>query len=107
MGLIEIEQAAQAWKAAFPGIKVYLGTNFFNWGWKGGPDYHERCASGQYYGDYWDAIQNVLPVAPSLDGVIADAPFSLALGVRASCATFDPSTIDWVGRIVEMEQYTK
>ncbi|MDP1614956.1 MAG: hypothetical protein Q8L68_04090, partial [Methylococcales bacterium] len=73
--------AVQYWKAEFPEIKIYLLSNFPNWGWKGSVAYnnHGYTAGTMGLGDYF-TILNVLyntaiNAGVELEGFMMDNPY--------------------------------
>jgi hypothetical protein len=111
-------------------IRFNLLTNFPNWGYKGGPAYHNRTRQngafvyntgnsppyGQDYGDYFDVIQTVLPKVAAdprgieLAGLTVDIPYEYLTGERwtpARSPAWDPKTVDWVARVRDLEDYAR
>jgi len=98
------------WREVYPEVKFILGCNFPNWGWKGAQDYHKRQADGMNWGDYWEVVQVVMNkvqiTETAFSGLIVDWPYNYAIGEKYSpIPGNDPSTIDWIKRILEMEDY--
>jgi len=108
----EILYSMEEWKKVYPEIKFILGCNFPNWGWKGEQDYHMRQADGMNWGDYWDVVQIVMNKVQSTEtafsGLIVDWPYNYAVGEKHSPTPGnDPTLIDWIARIRELEDYVK
>lgn len=108
----EILFSMQEWRKAYPEIQFILGCNFPNWGWKGGQDYHKRGRGGMNWGDYREVLPVILDsvqTSPTpFSGLIADFPYNYAIGERASpIAGNDPTLIDWVARIRELEDFVR
>jgi hypothetical protein len=108
----EILYSMKEWREVYPEIKFILGCNFPNWGWKGQQDYHKRQADGMNWGDYWEVVQVLMSRMQSSDtsfsGMIIDWPYNYAIGEKYSPTRGnDPSTIDWIARILELEAYIK
>ena len=102
----------QEWRKVYPEIKFILGCNFPNWGWKGQQDYHKRQVDGMNWGDYWDVVQIIMNKVQStgtkFNRVIVDWPYNYAIGERYSPTPGnDPKAIDWIARILELEDYVK
>ena len=118
-GPYTIEEAADEilysmieWRKAYPEIKFILGCNFPNWGWKGEQDYHKRQEDGMNWGDYYEVVQIVLDKVQSTEtafsGLIVDWPYNYAIGEKHTPTPGnDPSAIDWIARILDMEEYVK
>ena len=110
-------------------IRFQLLTNFPNWGYEGGPSYHNRTRQdgvgilhtgnsapwGNDYGEYTEEIVTVLakaaadPRGLAIDGVTIDNPFDYLIGAAATPARtpeWDPHTVDWLGRVRDYEEYT-
>lgn len=108
----EILYSMQEWRKVYPEMKFILGCNFPNWGWKGAQDYHKRQADGMNWGDYWEVVQIVMnkvqTTETAFNGLIVDWPYNYAIGEKYSpIPGNDPLSIDWIARILEMEDYVK
>jgi len=108
----EILSSMAEWRKEYPEIEFILGCNFPNWGWKGQQDYHKRQADGMNWGDYWEVVQVVMnkvqSTATSFNAMIIDFPYNYAVGEKSSPTPGnDPTAIDWIARILEMEEYVK
>ena len=108
----EILYSMAEWRKVYPEIKFILGCNFPNWGWKGEQDYHMRQADSMNWGDYWDVVQIVMNKVQSTEtafsGLIVDFPYNYAVGEKYSPTPGnDPTAIDWIARILELEEYVK
>ncbi|MCP4313846.1 MAG: hypothetical protein GY790_21540 [Bacteroidetes bacterium] len=108
----EILYSMEEWRKVYPEMKFILGCNFPNWGWKGVQDYHKRQADGMNWGDYWEVVQVVMnkvqSTATAFSGLIVDWPYNYAVGERYSPTPGnDPTAIDWIARILELEEYVK
>ncbi len=108
----EILYSMAEWREVYPEIKFILGCNFPNWGWKGQQDYHKRQADGMNWGDYWEVVKVVMNKVQSsatpFNAMIIDWPYNYAIGEKYSHTPGnDPTAIDWIARILEMEEYVK
>ena len=97
----EILYSMQEWRKVYPEIKFILGCNFPNWGWRG---------DGMNWGDYWEVIQVIMDRVQksetAFSGMMVDFPYNYAVGERYSpIPGNDPTAIDWVARIRELEDY--
>ena len=108
----EILLSMKEWRAVYPKVKFILGCNFPNWGWKGKQEYHNRGSKGMFFGDYWEVLQVIMAKVQTTEtrfsGLIVDFPYNYATGVRPSPVPGNnPSAIDWIARIRELEDYVK
>ncbi|MBA7649664.1 hypothetical protein ES703_57461 [subsurface metagenome] len=108
----EILYCMEEWRKVYPEMKFILGCNFPNWGWKGEQDYHKRQADGMNWGDYWEVVQVVMNQVQSTEtafsAMIIDWPYNYAVGEKYSPTPGnDPTAIDWIARILELEDYVK
>jgi hypothetical protein len=91
-------------RLARPEIKIGWAINFPNWSYGGISAY--QCATKDY-GDLEVAIDSVLAALAAagehLDYIMADNPYNYATGQKESNCFTDPSSIDWMGRIVALE----
>ena len=118
---------------AWPGgndIRFNLLTNFPNWGYRGGPSYHNRTFKngtitnhtgnqppfGQDWGDYDEVIRTVLAKAKAdprgirFAGVTVDNPCDYLLGEAPTpprAPAWDPGTIDWMARVRDLEDFVR
>ncbi len=92
-----------------PEVEFFLLTNFPNWGWKGDVSYHARGERRMDWGDYFPVLERVLTRAEAGDvpfkGVTVDNPYDYAIGERPSINLEDPSEIDWMGRIRDLQRH--
>ena len=96
----------------YPDLKFFTLTNFPNWGWKGGTSYHSRHENNQDWGDYYDVISTLLREAKeagvtNLAGVTVDSPYPYTVGRVRSVNLGDPSQVDWVARLRDLEDYVE
>jgi hypothetical protein len=96
----------------YPNLKFFTLTNFPNWGWKGGTSYHSRHENHQDWGDYYDVISTLLREAKAagvtnLVGVTVDSPYHYTIGRVKSVNLDDPSRVDWVARLRDLEDYVE
>ncbi len=105
--------AMTAWEAKFPNIKIMLGTNFPNWGWKGTPAYYNMPSmKGKYgRGDYYPALIETLDVLKQrgkrLYGVMVDNPADYAQKLFPSNQPEAITKTDFVKRALELEKVVK
>ncbi|MHB1462053.1 MAG: hypothetical protein ACYC1M_12280 [Armatimonadota bacterium] len=105
--------AMTAWEAKFPNIKIILGTNFPNWGWKGTPAYYNMpTMKGKYgRGDYYPALIETLNVlrqrGKSLYGVMVDNPADYAQKLYPSNQPEAIKNTDFIKRALELEKVVK
>lgn len=102
----------QAVNRRYPDLKFFTITNFPNWGWKGGTSYHARHENNQDWGDYYDVISTLLRQAKTagiknLVGVTVDSPYHYTVGRVRSVNLQDPSKVDWVARLRDLEEYVE
>lgn len=94
-----------------PGIEFFLLTNFPNWGWKGEPDYHGRGEDRMNWGDYEPVVRAMIrktrEAGMPLRAISCDNPFEYATGTRRSANLDDPTAIDWMARIANLEQIAR
>ncbi|MBI4243651.1 MAG: hypothetical protein HY606_06135 [Planctomycetes bacterium] len=90
--------------------EFYILTNFPNWGYKGGPAYHAIGPDNMLYGDYFTVINKVINETTKagipLAGITVDNPYDYAVGEHESIG-LDPKSIDWIGRIKDLEAIAK
>ncbi|MBI4244858.1 MAG: hypothetical protein HY606_12275 [Planctomycetes bacterium] len=94
-----------------PEIKFILLTNFPCWGYKGDVSYQAQGAKKQDYGDYYDIITAVVKKTKKAGvkflALTVDNPYEYAVGEHESANIPDPSKIDWIGRLRDLENYIK
>ena len=87
-----------------PDIQIGILTNFPNWTYDGVSAY--QCATKDH-GDYRVALDAAIAAVEAAGDtvayVVADNPADYATGVHASNCYDDPSTIDWMARIVSLQ----
>jgi len=111
-------------------IQFNLLTNFANWGYRGGPSYHNRTRVdgtqilhtgndppyGQDQGDYFDVLTTVMatiaadPRGLAFAGLTVDIPYDYIMGIRwtpARTPPWEPSTVDWFARVRDLESVAK
>ena len=98
------------WQQALPEVKVFVLTNFPNWGWKGDNAYFNiGFAPGSLgYGDYHEVVNMILDQndqTPSvLAGITIDNPYDYTTGEAESNQPEAIQGIDWLNRIRELEE---
>ncbi len=109
----QIADAMTVWQTRFPEIKIILGTNFPNWGWKGTPAYYVMPEMmGKYgRGDYYPALIETLNVlmqrGKSLYGVMVDNPADYAQKLYPSNQPEAITNTDFIKRALELEKVVK
>ena len=108
----ELIHYMQAVNRHYPDLKFFTLTNFPNWGWKGGTSYHSRHENHQDWGDYYDVISTLLREAKTagitnLVGVTVDSPYPYTIGRVRSVNLKDPSRVNWVARLRDLEEYVE
>jgi len=107
----ELLDYMRAVRKVYPRIQFFVLTNFPNWGYKGGVSYHARGPKRNDWGDYFDVLQTILRKTQagkiSLLGVTVDNPYDYATGQRVSVKIPDPSKINWIARIRDLEEYVE
>lgn len=107
----ELVDYLRAVRAVFPHIQFYVITNFPNWGWKGGVWYHAHGPNRNSWGDYYDVIRTIIKKTREADveirGVQCDNPYDYAIGEVRSAKLADPTEVDWLGRVRELEEYVE
>ncbi len=95
--------------AEYPDIEFFLLTNFPNWGWKGDVSYHARGPERMDWGDYYPVVEKALSrtreAGIPFRGLTVDNPYGYAIGTRPSVNLEDPTSVDWMGRIRELQDY--
>ena len=96
----------------YPDLKFFTLTNFPNWGWRGGTSYHARHENNQDWGDYYAVISALLREAKdagvvNLVGVTVDSPYHYTIGRVRSANLEDPSRVDWIARLRDLEDYVE
>lgn len=116
LAMDEIVSYMKTWRAAQPEVRFVVLTNFPNWGWDGEIAYWASGPDGMYWGDYKPAIQQLIQRCQDeqipLEGIRVDNPFEFATGqfelknTKWPDPIKDPSTVDWISRIRELEDIT-
>ena len=94
-----------------PAIGFYIIVNLPLWGWKGQPSY----VGNEFLGDYHPLVKKLIALARErkapLRGWTVDFPRDYATGaLRANWLAgppWNPASVDWLGRILELEQLVK
>jgi hypothetical protein len=100
-------------RKAYPDVDFYVITNFPNWGYKDGPSYWGGDKDNKLYnwGDYWPALQAIVATTKEagvpVRGVTVDNPYDYAIGKARSPYLKDPASIDWIGRLLDVENYVR
>jgi len=94
-----------------PDVGFFIIVNFPLWGWKGQPSY----VGNEFLGDYHPLVEKLISQSRErrapLRGWTVDFPREYATGeLRADWLAgppWNPSSVDWLGRILELEQFVK
>ena len=94
-----------------PAVGFFIIVNFPLWGWRGQPSY----VGNEFLGDYYPLVEKLIAQSRErkapLRGWTVDFPHDYATGeLRATWLAgppWDPSSVDWLGRILELEQLVK
>jgi len=97
-------------KKVYPQIGFFELSNFPNWGYKG--DNESWQGPGVSWGDYYDSMVALIKAAKRthapLKGITVDNPYDYIIGeVKVEGSTFDPKKVDWIGRVLDVEKYTR
>jgi len=115
-GFKTIEQCAEKFveymllvQKEYPDIEFFALTNFPNWGYRGDIAY---WGDGQFWGDYYVALEAITRIAKKnnapLRGFTIDNPYDYAIGeVLTPAMKYDPKTIDWVERVLDVEKHCR
>jgi hypothetical protein len=98
-------------RATYPDIQFFDISNFPNWGYRGGISYHALGLNRQEWGDYFDVLQLLIrksrEAGVSISGVSVDNPYDYATGRTKSHSLADPTQVNWMKRIVDLEKYVE
>ena len=93
----------------YPDVEFFALTNFPNWGYKGDVSYHARGPDQQDWGDYFPVIQTIIrrtrEAEMPIRGLTCDNPYEYAIGEHMSVKLDDPTTVDWMARVRDLEDY--
>jgi len=114
-GFATIEEAVaqlvvylKAVREVYPDIGFFALTNFPNWGYRGDVSYHARGPERQDWGDYYDVITTIIEMTKEagvpITGLTCDNPYEYAIGVRKSATLEDPTEVDWLARVRDLEE---
>ncbi len=109
----QIADAMTIWQTRFPKIKVFLGTNFPNWGWKGTPAYFNfaemkgKYGRGEYSSVFLETLQILKVKGKKLDGVMVDNPADYAQKLAVSNQPDVIKSTDFIKRAIELEKLVK
>ncbi len=114
-GFPTIEKCAEAFvqymlhvQKAYPNVEFFALTNFPNWGYRGEISYW----GNEGWGDYFTALEAIVRLSKQADaplrGFTVDNPYDYAVGeVQNPEFPYDPKSIDWIARILDVEQYVR
>lgn len=103
----------KAVRKVHPHVEFYALTNFPNWGYKGGPAYWGADQDNKQYnwGDYWPVLKAIVEMTKEagvpVRGLTVDNPYDYAIGRVPSPQLKDPASVDWLGRLRDMEDYVR
>lgn len=107
--LIEV---MKLWREILPDVQFNFITNFANHSWKKYPAYTKGYTDSKY-GD-GNAYDDFIAVTKAADdagipfyAVIVDNPYDYAEADNPSNQDFDPASVDWYARILDIEKETK
>jgi hypothetical protein len=106
----EIADAALLWCERFPGLRVVLGCNFPNWGWKGEPAYSDMptmggpLGRGDYYPTLLRTVETLRQRKVPLWGLILDNPYDYVEKQAASNQPERIAPLDFVARLRDVEE---
>lgn len=110
----EVVATMRAWVRTHRRVRFAVITNFPNWGWKGGPAYWASGPGLMHWGDYYPALRALAARCKRerlpLEAIRCDFPFDYANGTMPVSSppwpkpAVDPASIDWVGRIRDLER---
>ena len=93
-----------AMRAAHPGVRIGWLINFPNWSYGDVASY--QCATKDY-GDLQVILDEVVrgldAQGETLDYLMIDSPYDYTHGLAASNCHDDPTTVDWMGRLLALE----
>jgi creatinine amidohydrolase len=96
---------------AHPKTRLWLLTNFPNWGYQGDVSYHARGPQHQDYGDYDEVVRVVLrklrAAGIPLAGVTVDNPYGYLVGEHPSVNLKDPKSVNWLQRVRTYEDFAR
>ena len=105
----QLFEVMDLWQQALPDIKVFVLTNFPNWGWKGDNAFVDLSFTPDSlgYGDYHEVVNMILDqhaqTPSALVGITIDNPYDYITGEAESNQPDAIQGIDWMGRILELE----
>lgn len=106
----EIADAALLWRERFPQIRLVLGSNFPNWGWKGEPAYFDMPAikgplgRGDYHPMLLRTVEVLKQRAVPLWGLILDNPYDYVEKLALSNQSERIAPVDFIARLKDVEQ---
>ncbi|MFQ5808830.1 MAG: hypothetical protein ACE5JM_04335, partial [Armatimonadota bacterium] len=107
----ELMDYMKAVRAVYPDIEFFALTNFPNWGYRGDVSYHARGPKRQDWGEYHDVISEIIRQCREsempLKGLTCDNPYEYAIGEHRSVMLPDPTIVDWLARIRDLEEYVE
>jgi hypothetical protein len=100
-------------RKTYPDVDFYVLSNFPNWSYKDGPSYWGGDAKNKManWGDYWPVLQAVVEMTKEagvpVRGLTIDNPYDYAIGKARSPYLKDPTSVDWIARIRDAEDYVR
>ena len=107
----ELYKVIRYWKDEIPGVKINLISNFPNWAWDNTPAYFSIGGESNGYGQYRSVMNEIRqrnnhPVY-KLDGLTIDNPYDYATGIAPTNQPEIIQGVDWMKRILELENNIK
>jgi hypothetical protein len=103
----------KAVRKSYPEVDFYAITNFPNWSYKGGTSYWggDQNIKQNNWGDYRPVLEAIVEMTKEagvpVRGVTVDNPYDYAIGKAPSPYLKDPASIDWISRLLDMEDYLR
>lgn len=103
----ELVKVIRYWRDVLPDAQINMITNFPVWGWKGLPAYVSVDGQTDGYGQYDQVLYEIMHqtdlAGEGLDGLTIDNPYDYAVSLMPSNQTEFIEGIDWVGRMLDLE----
>lgn len=106
----EVVGYMKAMRRQFPNVKFVVILNFPNWGWKGGPAYHQTPGGTppMNWGDAHQAMESLFNELSrhqlELHAIQADFPWRYYLEKSSDPVS---ATVNWRARLSELEKYAR
>lgn len=107
----ELTKVIRMWQDSLPGVEVNVLVNFPVWGWKREPAYFAVDGYSDGYGNYYEVFNEMIRQFDSLNihpaGITIDNPYDYAMGIAQTNQPQLINGIDWIARVLELEQMIK